>query len=272
MFLNITVVLSFLFCLLINNGNAKLISQRLERVSWKRNGNCPGYFWVDPLGTGTDRTYISKTCNYNSAPGICSIDGRWNVTKANRVLIEIETKTTRCASIAKNSSVCHENMMVQVYRDKNILLTKRRVPKVKVPLGTDYFEHNDSFYIDNLTSVHYITTQFIASRYCGELVQVIVSHYECPVVSGELVDFPTAPAPDRYTNTISIKGTCTPNAVLKPNSKPLSMSCQYNGDYSISGSCICMQGFQKVNTSCEGIIFFLCFTHSKSLKKIVSFS
>ena len=269
MFLNITAVLSLLCCLLINNSNTKLISQRLKRVSWKRKGNCPSYSWVDPLGTGTDGTYISKTCNYNSAAGKCSIEGRWNVTKANRVLIEIETKTTRCAPIKKNSSVCHENMTVQVYRDNNILLTKKIIPKVKVLV--DYFEHKDSFYIDNLTSVHYITTQFIANRYCGELVQVTVSHYECPVVSGELVDFPTAPAPDRHTDTISINGTCTPNAILKPNSEPPSMSCQYTGDYSISGSCICMQGFQKVTTSCEGIIFFLRFTHPKGLKKIASF-
>ena len=271
MFLKVMIVLCLLY-LLINDGSTKLISQRLKKDSWKQKGNCPSYSWKDPSSTGPDKKYISYTCNENPAPETCFIEGRWNVSKANRVLIEIETKTTSCAFLKKNLSVCHENMTVQAYKDKNILLTKKIIPKVKVPADIKYFQHKDSFYIDNLTSVNYITTKFIANRYCGELVQATVSHYECPVASGELVDFPAAPAPDKYTNTISIKGTCTPNAVLKPNSKPPSMSCQYTGNYSISGSCICMQGFQKVNTSCEGIVFYICFTHLRGLKKIVSFS
>lgn len=250
------IALSLLY-LLISDGSTKLISQRLEKTSWKQKGKCPSYSWKDP--SSIDRNHISDTCNENPASEICFIEGRWNVKKANRVLIEIETKTTSCASLNRSSSVCRENMTVQAYKDNNILLANKTMPNVKVPVYIKYFQHKDSFYIDNLASVHYITTKFIANIYCGELVQVTVSHYECPVASGELVDFRSTTAPDKYTNRKLIKGNCTSNAVLKPGSEAPFMSCEYTGEYSISGSCICKQGFQKVSTSCKGIIFFLCF-------------
>ena len=260
MFLKIVIALYLLY-FLFNDGSTKLISQRLGKTSWMRKGTCTGkYIWKDPSSTGPDAKFISYTC-YNDplTPKSCYIEGIWNVTTANRVLVEIETKTTRCGFIGKSSSVCYENMTVLAYTDKEGLITTEIIPKEKAPLHINYFQHNDSFYIDNLTDVNYITTKFIANRYCGELVQVTVSHYECPVASGELVDFRSTTAPDKYTNRKLIKGNCTSNAVLKPGSEAPFMSCEYTGEYSISGSCICKQGFQKVSTSCKGIIFFLCF-------------
>ena len=256
-----TVIIIFFVCLLFNDGSTKLISQRLGKTSWKRKGICSGtYIWKDPSSTGPNAKFISNTCYNNPVPPkICSIDGIWNVTTANRVLIEIETKTTRCGHIGKSTSLCYENMTVLAYTGKEGLITTQIIPKEKVPLHINYFQHNDSFYIDNLTDVNYITTKFLANRYCGTLVQVTVSHHECPVSSGELVDFPPATAPDKNTNRILIKGNCTPNAVLKPGSEAPVMSCEYTGHYSISGSCICKKGFENVSTSCKGKVFFVCF-------------
>ena len=110
-------------------------------------------------------------------------------------------------------------MTVLVIIEKNALLTKKIIPKEKVPVDTNYFSHKDSFYIDDLTGVNYITARFITNRYCSELVRVAVFHYECSAVKRDLMEIPAVLAPDKYTNTIIVKGICKPNAVSKPNSE-----------------------------------------------------
>ena len=155
--------------------------------------------------------------------------------------------------------ICHENMTVLVFNEKNTLLTKKTIPKENVPVEKKIFSHKDSFYIDDLTGENYITARFIANRYCGELVQVALSDYACSVVKRELMEIPAFLAPDKYTSTIIVKGMCKPNAASKPNSEAPFMSCGHMGNYTIFGYCICMKGFVRVDSSCKGITIFSCF-------------
>ena len=249
-----------MLCLVLKFGKTDFFRLTIEKFSWKRKGNCPSYSWTDPMSVGFDTSYISRTCTLqHETLESCSIEGKWNISSINRVLVEIETKTTRCASLRRNSSSCHENMTVLVFNEKNALLTKKIIPKEKVPVDTNYFSHKDSFYIDDLTGVNYITARFIANRSCGELVQVAVSHYECSAVKRDLMEISAVLAPDKYTNTIIVKGMCKPNAVSKPNSETPFMSCEYMGIYTIVGYCICMKGFVRVDNSCKSITIFTCF-------------
>ena len=112
-----------MLCLVLKFGKTDFFRMTIEKLSWKWKGNCPSYSWTDPMSVGFDTSYISRTCAFeHETLEICSIEGKWNISSINRVLVEIETKTTRCASLRRNSSSCHDNMTALVFNEKNALL------------------------------------------------------------------------------------------------------------------------------------------------------
>ena len=51
-----------MLCLVLKFGKTDFFRMTIEKVSWKRKGNCPSYSWTDPMSDGFDTSYISRTC------------------------------------------------------------------------------------------------------------------------------------------------------------------------------------------------------------------
>ena len=94
-----------MLCLVLKFGKTDFFRMTIEKVSWKRKGNCRLFSWTDPMNHGFDTSYILRTCTLqHETLESCSVEGEWNISSINRVLVEIEIKTTRCAFLGRNSS------------------------------------------------------------------------------------------------------------------------------------------------------------------------
>ena len=93
---------------------------------------------------------------------------------------------------------------------------------------------------------------------CINLFSVKVTYNVCPDDSDSLVSLQKTVAPVNDSNNVRVEGKCIKDAVQVSGS--LFVHCNSNGEWNITGRCVCKEDMENNGGICEGNVAFTIYT------------
>ena len=169
------------------------------------------------------------------------------------IYIKIKMEIKKCSS-----SNCKQVALLNIYTAKScsdIAEINRHysIPPTPLPLNSQAFQTSEfTIEVGDLNEAEGIFVVFQADGFCGEIKSYELFYFECLNTLTGLVNFPPKPAPNTTVGPLIINGSCVKNAITELGAPTPVMMCSSNGNYTINGSCICDEGYEKIKQFCNG--------------------
>ncbi|XP_057304891.1 ephrin type-B receptor 1-B-like [Hydractinia symbiolongicarpus] len=213
--------------------------------SWNfEDSNPDEKLWHTCLATSNP----NQNCNLTTA--VYSIDN------ASIIFLKTKTSVRLCSSIKTTVQCRHKLKVFLITTFKNgtqVTTSLESIPTAPIPksvVSGDYFTHTGIIQLENMHNVKTIQLIFNAKQNCARLLVVDLYYYNCPVETDNLLSFVEVRAPNKATGHVKLLGKCTDYSESVTN-KEKTLTCYYNGSYTVTGSCHCIKGYTKVGVKCK---------------------